>query len=370
MKKLIIMLTVAFMAASGIRVVASESETTYYDARNFKVIGTLAPNAEQPFSRIPDEYKDTLRKELWNLGLNSAGIAVRFATDTKTLRVKWKSHNSFNMNHMTATGIRGLDLYTLQDDSTWTFLNSARPNLHKAVTTAKLASNLPDKGMREYMLYLSLYDGVDSLEIGVDSLAHISAGNVNLPVCEKPIVMYGTSILQGGCATRPGMAHTNIIQRKLNREVINLGFSGNARLDLPIAHLMASVDAACYVIDPLPNCTSDILKERLAEFYKILRQARPQTPIIFVESPLFPIMRFDEEVNNTIIEKNETLRSIYDGFAAEGDNNIYYFKGEDVFSGDPELTVDNYHLTDYGFTLFAEKLIPVINKAIKHGSFI
>ena len=92
---------------------------------------------------------------------------------------------------------------------------------------------------------------------------------------------------------------------------------------------------------------------------------RPQTPIIFVESPLFPIMRFDEEVNNTIIEKNETLRSIYEGFAAVGDTNIYYFKGEDVFSGNPELTVDNYHLTDYGFTLFAEKLIPVINKAIK-----
>ena len=113
-------------------------------------------NVEYVFQKndnIPDEYKDTLRKELWDLGLNSAGIAVRFATDTKTLRVKWKSHNSFNMNHMTATGIRGLDLYTLQDDSTWTFLNSARPNLHKAVTTAKLASNLPDKGMREYMLY-------------------------------------------------------------------------------------------------------------------------------------------------------------------------------------------------------------------------
>ncbi len=358
------MLTVAIFAAMGVQA-ENAQESAFYDAHNFKIIGTLAPNAEQPYSRIPDELKDTVRKDVWDLGLNSAGIAVRFATNTKTLRIRWKSHNSFRMNHMTATGIRGLDLYTLQDDSTWTFFNSARPNLNKAVTTAKLASDIPDKGMREYMLYLSLYDGVDSLEIGVDSAAVITPGKVNLPVCEKPIVMYGTSILQGGCATRPGMCHTNIIQRTLNREVINLGFSGNARLDLPIAHLMATADAACYVIDPLPNCTSDLLKEKLSDFYHIIRSARPDTPIIFVESPLFPIMRFDDEVNVTITEKNKTLRSIYESFIAEGDDNIYYFSGENIFAGNPELTVDNYHLTDYGFTLFANRLIPLIREVIK-----
>ena len=359
MKKIFAIISLIFAVFA-----TSADESVYYNAADFKVIGTLAPDARQPFSRLPDEMKDSIRKEVWDLGLNSAGIAVRFATDTDTLRVRWKSHNSFRMNHMTATGIRGLDLYVLCEDSTWTFVNSGRPNLNKAVTTSRLVTKMPGDGMREYMLYLSLYDGVDSLEIGVDSTAVITPGRVNLPVCEKPIVMYGTSILQGGCATRPGMAHTNILERKLNREVINLGFSGNARLDMPIAHLMASCDASCYVIDVLPNCTSDILNERLAEFYSIIRSIRPDTPIIFVESPLFPVMRFDEEVNTTITEKNATLKRIYNSFLEAGDSNIYYFEGEDVFAGNPELTVDNYHFTDYGFTLFAERLLPVIQQAI------
>ena len=359
MKKLFAI--IAFMV---VMFVATASESVYYDARNYEIIGTLAPDASQPFSRLPDSLKDTIRKEVWDLGLNSAGIAIRFSTDTKTMRVRWKSHNKFNMNHMTPIGIRGLDLYTLQEDSTWTFVNSGRPSLSSATTTARLATAIPESGLREYMLYLSLYDGVDSLEIGVDSTAVIAMPAVNLPVREKPIVMYGTSILQGGCANRPGMAHTNIIERAMNREVINLGFSGNARLDKGIAELMATCDAACYVIDPLPNCTSDLLKEKLADFYHIIRSARPDTPIIFVESPLFPVMRFDEEVNATITEKNATLRTIYDGFVASGDKNLLYFEGNGVFDGNAELTVDNYHLTDYGFSQFAERLLPVIKKAV------
>ena len=174
MKKIFAIISLIFAVFA-----TSADESVYYNAADFKLIGTLAPDARQPFSRLPDEMKDSIRKEVWDLGLNSAGIAVRFATDTDTLRVRWKSHNSFRMNHMTATGIRGLDLYVLCDDSTWTFVNSGRPNLNKAVTTSRLVTKMPGDGMREYMLYLSLYDGVDSLEIGVDSTAVITPGRVN-----------------------------------------------------------------------------------------------------------------------------------------------------------------------------------------------
>ena len=150
-----------------------------------------------------------------------------------------------NMNHMTATGIKGLDLYCLQDGK-WVFAGSGRPQ-GKVNQATIVKDMLPEE--REYLLYLSLYDGVVSLSIGVDSLSLIGGPAVDLPVRKKPLVFYGTSILQGGCASRPGMAHTNILERRLNRECINLGFSGNALLDLEIARVMAEVDASVFVND-------------------------------------------------------------------------------------------------------------------------
>lgn len=129
-------------------------------------------------------------------------------------------------------------------------------------------------------MYLSLYDGVTSLSIGVDSLSAITPPAVDLPKREKPVVFYGTSILQGGCASRPGMAHTNILERWLNRECINLGFSGNALLDLEIADVIAGVDASMFVLDFVPNATVEQMRERADKFYTTIRSKHPDTPVL------------------------------------------------------------------------------------------
>ena len=142
-------------------------------------------------------------------------------------------------------------------------------------------------------MYLSLYDGVTSLSIGVDFLSAITPPAVDLPKREKPVVFYGTSILQGGCASRPGMAHTNILERWLNRECINLGFSGNALLDLEIADVIAGVDASMFVLDFVPNATVEQMRERADKFYTIIRSKHPDTPVLFVEDPLFTHSPFD-----------------------------------------------------------------------------
>ena len=122
---------------------------------------------------------------------------------------------------------------------------------------------------REYMLYLPLYDGLISLSMGVDSLATISQPLVDYPIHKNPVVFYGTSILQGGCASCPGMAHTNIMSRRLNRECINLGFSGNAFLDLEVAKVIAEVETSVFVLDFGPNASVSQMKERLETFYRI-----------------------------------------------------------------------------------------------------
>lgn len=362
MKQLTLKALLAAAALTGcIAGYAEAPALDYRSAEGLPVLGTLAPDATERYTRLPDSLQGKIRDELWNLGLNSAGLSVRFRSDSRALGVQWKSRNKFRMNHMTDTGVRGLDLYALTDTG-WTFVNSARPGFSSHSNTARLVGNLPE-GMREYMLFLSLYDGTDSLYIGVDSGAVLAAPAVEVPVRTKPVVMYGTSILQGGCANRPGMAHTNILQRSLGREVVNLGFSGNARLDPEIARLMASADASVLVIDALPNCTPELVDEKMENFIAIIRAARPATPILLVESPWFPIMRWDSEVEATLRDKNSRLRAIYERLSAT-DPNLHYFGADGVFAGDSECTVDNYHLTDDGFRAFAARLQPVIQNLI------
>lgn len=339
---------------------AVSDELVYTDLSAFPVIGTLAPDASARYSRLPDSLKNRVRSELWSLGLNSAGVAVRFRSDSPRIAAKWHSRNKFNMNHMTAAGIRGLDLYVLRGDSTWTTLSSLRPAFNSHNSTSVAATDMEPGVMREYMLYLSLYDGVDSLFVGIDSACVILPPAVDLPRKGKPVVMYGSSILQGGCASRPGMVHTSILERMLQREVVNLGFSGNARLDPEIASLMADADASVYVIDALPNCKAGQIDSLAEPFVNIIRRRRPHTPIILVESPIFPIARFSTEVAATLSDKNARLRKVYDKLKAAGDDNLYYFEADAILGGNAEATVDNYHFTDMGFTIFAEGLYPLI----------
>lgn len=333
-----------------------------HDIAGMPLLGTLAPDATKSYSRLPDSLEAVVRPDLWALGLNSAGLSVRFRSDATDIGASWKALNRFNMNHMTPTGIRGMDLYVLMPDSSWTTVASARPSLGSNKSTCRIMDNMP-RQMREYMLYLPLYDGVDSIYILTDSAAVVEAPAVDLPRREKPMVMYGTSILQGGCASRPGMVHTSMLERIFNREVINLGFSGNARLDYEIARLMASADASLYVLDTLPNCSAEQLEERLEEFVRILREKRPTTPILFIESPMFPAHRFSTEVHETLTHKNDVLREIYARIAA-GDPNVHYMTSDRVLN-DMEATVDNYHLTDLGFAKFAEAMEPVVRELIK-----
>lgn len=366
MRRIILTFAVFLGTMCAISAAVKADQLAYYDAREFPILGTVCADGEHPFWRLPDSLASVSRPELFALGKNSAGIAVRFATDATAIGATWKSLNKFNMNHMTPTGIRGLDLYVMLPDSTWTTVGSARPMQNAHATRTVIMQNMR-KEMREYMLYLSLYDGVDSLYIGVDSTATISQPWLDLPSRVKPIVMYGTSVLQGGCANRPGMVHTSILGRMLNREVYNFGFSGNAKLDYEIAELMATIDAGVYVIDALPNLKTPEIKERMERFFQIIRSRRPETPVIFVESVIFPITRHDQETLETISEKNRTLAQIFARLNANGEKNIYYFKGDDILGDCWEGTVDNYHLTDLGFSTFARNFYPLLRDVLEHG---
>lgn len=340
----------------------SANSQIYHDMRDYTVYGTLAPDAAKSYSRLPDSLFNQVRESLWNLGQNSAGLSIRFATDASDIHVKWCLLNQTKMNHMNPVGTRGLDLYTMNSDGTWAFLGSAIPS-SKEENKATIVKGMT-KRMREYMLFLPLYDGIYDLKIGVNKGALIKESETPVIRRDKPVVMYGTSIMQGGCASRPGMAHTNILQRMLNTEVINLGFSGNGHLDTEIAHLMAQKEAGVYVIDVLPNNTVKSLGTKLEPFYRILRDAHPETPILLVESPMYPRTKIDSSYRQGIVTLNNALRSFYERIQVEGDKNIHYFESKNILDPNCEGSIDGIHFTDIGFQHFAGQLYPVLKELL------
>ncbi|MDR0507952.1 MAG: SGNH/GDSL hydrolase family protein [Dysgonamonadaceae bacterium] len=339
----------------------ANAQTVYHDATAFPLLGKISDATETRYERLPARLKGISREPVWYLGKNTAGLAIRFCSDSRNISVKWETLNDYVMNHMAPTGIKGLDLYCLESGA-WIYANTARPEAKKSETL--LASNMEIKE-REWMLYLPLYDGIVSIEIGIDSAAFIGQPKIDLPQRTKPIVAYGTSILQGGCASRPGMAHTNILSRMLNREVINLGFSGNGQLDYEIAELMTECNASLYILDFVPNASVEQINEKALTFYRILREKHPDTPVIFIEDPIFPRAGYNLNMQNEVREKNRALRAFFDGLKAKQEKNIWIIPSDGMTGSDGEATVDGIHFTDLGFMRYAEYLYPKICEVIK-----
>jgi hypothetical protein len=214
----------------------ASGQLKYQSADALPLYGKISEQTETRYERLPAALRTVSRPPLWALGKNTAGLFLRFRTNSTTIGLKWTLYANCVMTHMTPTGIKGFDLYYFENGA-WHFVNSARPAANAMDNATTVVSNM-DGSEKEMMLYFPLYDGVTALQIGIDSAAFIVPPALPVPTREKPVICYGTSILQGGCASRPGMAHTNILSRRFNCEFINLGFSGNGQLDYEIAELI------------------------------------------------------------------------------------------------------------------------------------
>lgn len=360
MKKFLISLAAALLALSA--GAQSFDSFKFTDAEALPLYGKCSPDTYKHYTRLPTSFEGVSREPVWWLGQHSAGLFIRFSTDAPQVAVRWQSTFFASMNHMTDTGTRGVDLYYLSDEG-WRFAGAGRPNTQDKVTTSMLVK---DAGPieREYMLYLALYDGVDKVEIGVPAGYTVSCPRIANPTREKPIVMYGTSIMQGCSASRPGMAYTNIISRKLGREVMNLGFSGNGQLDYEIAELMASVpDPGVYVMDNVPNCSIEQIEQRTEAFVKILRDAHPDVPIIFVEDPIFSDGNLNKAMITEFTTKNAAQRAVYEKMVAAGMKNTCYVWANELVGN--EDFVDGIHFTDVGMVKYADMMIKKIECLVK-----
>lgn len=331
--------------------------TQYYGKEKFLIEGTgVAESAkENLYDRLPAYSKTQVRKAVWDLSRNSAGMTVRFSTNSSSIKVKWEVFHDTTMNHFAPTGIKGVDLYT-KVNGTWRYVNTGRPTGKQSEAT--LVSTLSSE-MREFKLYLPLYDATTKLEIGVDS-----ASTIQKPAVDKqlPIVFYGTSITQGGCASRPGMAYTNIISRKMNVDCLNFGFSGNGKMETPVVEVIAGIKASFYVIDCLPNMTPQEVTERVGPLAELIRSKNPNTPIVFVENIEYAKMPFEAGLNKLLNDKNQALKTEFDKLVKKGMKGLVYMETKGAVGTDAEGFVDGVHLTDLGFSRFSDFLVARFNE--------
>ncbi len=323
----------------------------WYDVRVADVEGQGWTDLKAPFDRLPAKAEKTVRSAVWSLSRHSAGLMVRFTTDASEIKARWTlTSDRLAMPHMPATGVSGLDLY-VKTGNGWRWLGVGQPTAQ--TNTATLVAGIP-AAKRDYLLYLPLYNGVASVEIGLPKEAHLEKSEPRPESRRKPVVFYGTSITQGGCASRPGMVHTAILGRRLDRPVINLGFSGNGRLEQEVADLMAELDPAVFVIDCLPNVTADVVAARTEPLVKTLRKARPDTPILFVEDRTYAnsfLIPAKQDRNDT---SRAAFKAAYERLQKAGVKQLSYLPGDQLLGDDGEATVDSSHPTDLGFMRQAE----------------
>lgn len=306
------------------------------------------------YQRLPEAMKEDIRDPLWYLSTNSAGLYIRFKTAAPRIQVRYGVKHALEMPHMPATGVSGIDLYAHDPDKNEWHWASGRYAFKDTVTY--LFDALDNGAGKIYELYLPLYNTVSWMEIGVPDSPPVEF----LSETDLPVIVYGTSIAQGACASRPGLAWTNILHRAIETPVVNLGFSGNGRLEAPLLELIAATPAKAIILDCLPNLSisaSNSPKQLDSLIYNAVltvREKQPQTPIILTEhSSGFDLHVMNSNYNQQFQESTEVLRQTMHRLRKEGVANIYLLTNEEI-GLDINATVDYVHPNDWGMLKIAE----------------
>lgn len=343
-----------------------ETDLVWRDVREdpFTVYGLYDYKNQVPFRRMPDAVAQTVSPGVAGLAHCTAGGRVRFSTDSDLVAIHVTMHRVSKMSHMPLTGSAGFDLY-VDDPLTGTsrYWRTFTPPFD-IKDGYESVIRFPSRMLRHITVNFPLYAGVDTLLIGVRETAQLGAGLRYRDM--DPIVYYGSSITQGGCASRPGNCYQNILARRTNLDYINLGFSGCGRAEDTMIDYLASLPMSVFVSDYDHNAPSPAhLQETHCKLYRAIRAAHPEIPYIMVS-------RFDfDSAYEESIARRDVIFGTYRYARETGDRNVYYIDGASVFRGPDEdgCTVDGTHPNDHGFALFASALGAELKRAFTQGAF-
>lgn len=333
----------------------------------FQVVRGRAWNQELQgtYVRLPQKAKEKVTKAVWELSRQSAGLSIAFYSDSPEIKVRYVVNGNRSMAHMPATGVSGVDLYATDRNgrSRWCAAKYSLGDTLVYTYGGITYEDGTDKGY-EYTLFLPLYNSVSFLEIGIKEDASIDF----IPVsAEKPLVVYGTSIAQGACASRPGMAWANIIGRDLQHPVINLGFSGSGKLEKELFELLAETDARLYIIDCMPNMIAPadtaVIAERILAGVKILR-ARNAAPILLVEHSGYTNEYTSARAASSYKAANRRLREAYNTLMQQQVHDIHYLTKEEIGLS-MDAMVEGVHPSDLGMQQCADSYARKIREILK-----
>ena len=314
-------------------------------SEHFSLHGLIYEN--NTFRRMPEAFSEPVSRNVHHLSRNTAGGRLRFRTDSSCVIIHAKMPHIGKMSHFALCGSSGFDLYVDNE-----YQASFLPPFSVSDGYQSLV-DFKSSQTREITLHFPLYSDVSELYIGLDSTATLEKANSYK--IEKPIVCYGSSITQGGCASRPGNAYPAILSRRLNAESLNLGFTGNAKGEPAMAEYIKQLPMSAFVYDYDHNApTPEHLENTHERMFQIIREENPTLPIILLSRPKYKLTE-DDKTRLAIIKRT------YENALAKGDQNVYLIDGPTLMQyAKTEGTVDGCHPTDYGFYSMAETLLSLL----------
>lgn len=330
----------------------------YTDATTLTLYGK--PHFSGPhFHRVDTARYNDMPRAVKYLSTHAAGLVIAFKTNGKEIHARWEVKPPGFSNNMTAIGKRGLDLY-IRKNNQWIFAGAGRPD-DSASSTHKIVANMAD-GDKECLLFLPLYDELINLEIGVPEGSTIHA--LEVPWKGK-VVIYGSSITQGASASRPGMAYPALLARRMGYEFVNLGFSGNGKMEESVSRMVADVeDVDLFILDCAANPSPQQIAERTESFVKQIRERHPKVPILMIESVVREGGNFDEVIRKRVSDQNKNFRDAYTRLVKNGMKQLYIIHGDNLLGHDHEGTVDGTHPNDLGFDRMLKVIEPEIKKIL------
>ena len=331
----------------------------WYNIRDWGVEGQGWADTLCPYDRLPARAEKLVRPPVWDLSRSAIGMCAFFETDAPAIHARWQLRTpQLGEANFPVAAFSGLDLYG-DDAGTWRWIAAGH----------QVKDQRPEfclvEGMeatpRRYLLYLPLRNPVDKVEIGLPAGARLTPV---APRREKPVVFYGTSIVHGAYASHAGIVHPSVLGRRLNKPIINLGFSGNAQMEPELAKLLAELDAAAYVLDALPNMDLALVKERGEAFIRMLCQARPGVPVVLVEDRPWANYWVRPAIRRMHEEKWREFRTIYRKLRDAGFVQLSYVEGKHLFGMDGEGSPDSSHPSDLGFVRMADALEDVLRAVV------
>ena len=317
---------------------------------------------KKPYYRLPEWMtQNEINEGALQLSNCTSGACIRFRSDSSMITLKAKLAHGNDMNHMPRNGSNGFDSYCKCGEGELTYCMTVSIVRDMQEVKAVCGRN-PDHKLCEWVINLPLYGGVTEIQLGFEENSTLLPP---LPhAVNAPVLFYGSSITQGGCASRPGNMYSSMLCRKVDAEQINLGFSGSGKGEVAVAKAIADLKLSAFVYDYDHNApTLQHLKDTHEQFFKIIREKQPDLPVIMLSKCDF------YEINGDA-ERREVIRQTYENAIKAGDKNVYFIDGETLFEGDEmrdACTVDRCHPNDLGFFRMYKNILPVLKQALKQA---